>query len=41
MESRPTKSSWLVLRKNPNAAGMNYAVSAATGVVVVRNHMVK
>ena len=36
---------WLVLRKNPNAAGyaagMNFAVSTVTGVVVVRNHMVK
>jgi len=36
---------WLVLRKNPHAAGpaaaMNFAVSAATGAIVVRNHMVK
>ena len=36
---------WLVLRKNPNAAGqaaaINFAISAATGAVVVRNHMVK
>jgi hypothetical protein len=36
---------WLVIRKNPSAAApaaaINFAVSTVTGVVVVRNHMVK
>jgi hypothetical protein len=36
---------WLLVRKNPNAAGYaaaaNFAASALTGTVVVRNHMLK
>jgi len=36
---------WLLMRKNPNAAGYaaaaNFAASALTGTVVVRNHMLK
>ena len=36
---------WLMLRKNPNAAGyaagVNFAMASVTGAVVVRNHMVK
>jgi len=36
---------WLMLRRNPHAAGyaagMNFAMSTLTGAVVVRNHMVK
>jgi len=36
---------WLLVRKNPNAAGYaaaaNFAASALTGAVVVHNHMLK
>jgi hypothetical protein len=36
---------WLLLKKNPSAAKYaavtNFAVAAATGTVVVRNHMLK
>jgi hypothetical protein len=36
---------WLMLRRNPNAAtqaaAINFAVAGLTGVVVVRNHMLK
>ena len=36
---------YLMLRKNPDAAGyaagVNFAMSAVTGAVVVRNHMLK
>lgn len=36
---------WLLMRKNPQvagyAAGTNFAIAAATGAVVVRNHMLK
>jgi hypothetical protein len=36
---------WLLLRKNPeaagHAAGINFAMSAVTGAVVVRNRMLK